>query len=445
MALDLESLENDISYARSTDSIDSNAPLLGAEEISRVSRHEESASGSNWAAYLNITCVVAGTGILGLPYAIKQSGWVGLSLIVLSMVISLYTSIILIKCLYYNNKTRLRSYEDIGYHAYGNFGKYFLVGIFNNTILLGVPVLFLILAGQNLDAIFEHYWNVQLGVRVWICISSALVALPFIFTKTMKEMILLSFFGAFATFFCVIAIVVLSFEDLPEVYKSKNPPTHSLISLSEFPIALATISFSYGGNSVFPQIEESMDRRKDWNKVVAAAMATCAIMYTLVSFTGYFVYGDSSLSPIFNNLPQGPLLTIASLFVTVHVLFTAPILLISFAIETEKVLKITQEYHSETVELLLRAIFRTFLMVAVTATAVFVPFFGDLMSLLGALAMCLLVFILPVVFYIKLYGFERISYLELVWGAFVMLIGMIGCVIGTIDALRALIRDFHEL
>lgn len=33
--------------------------------------------GSSFLAYFNIVCVVAGTGSLGLPYALKQGGWIG--------------------------------------------------------------------------------------------------------------------------------------------------------------------------------------------------------------------------------------------------------------------------------------------------------------------------------------------------------------------------------
>jgi hypothetical protein len=37
----------------------------------------ESEGGSSFLAYFNIVCVVAGTGALGLPYALKQGGWIG--------------------------------------------------------------------------------------------------------------------------------------------------------------------------------------------------------------------------------------------------------------------------------------------------------------------------------------------------------------------------------
>ncbi|CAG8440001.1 5564_t:CDS:2 [Scutellospora calospora] len=346
-------------------------------------------SGSSWAAYVSVTCVVAGTGVLGLPYSIKQGGWISLSLIPLSMLITLHTSVILIKCLYYNKnklydsdsdsdnsrinhrKRCLNSYGDIGYQAFGNFGRYFMVGIFNSTILLGVPVLFFILAGQSLDSLVDQIWNIQLGVRVWTSISAAIVALPFIFTKTLKE--------------------------------------------------------------------------ANWNKVVAAAMATCAIMYALVAASGYYVYGNDTMSPIFLNLPKGLILTTASLFITIHVLMTAPILLTSFACDAESYLKITNEYHSPCIEFALRALFRTGLIISCAAVAVLVPFFGDFMSLLGALSMCVIVFIFPVVFYLKLFGWRNFSIWELLWNAFVILVGVFGCVVGTKDAVVALVRDFREM
>lgn len=36
-----------------------------------------SQGGSSFLAYFNVVCVVAGTGALGLPYSLKQGGWIG--------------------------------------------------------------------------------------------------------------------------------------------------------------------------------------------------------------------------------------------------------------------------------------------------------------------------------------------------------------------------------
>jgi vesicular inhibitory amino acid transporter len=111
-----------------------------------------------------------------------------------------------------------------------------------------------------------------------------------------------SVFGTFATLFCIIAIVFLSFM---EVRNSQKSLTYKIFDFSGVPIALATISFSYGGNNVFPQIEESMQKPRHWNRVATAALCTCAAMYSLVAFSGYLAYGDETKSPILDNLPEG--------------------------------------------------------------------------------------------------------------------------------------------
>src|SRR6266540_6249145 len=110
------------------------------------------------------------------------------------------------------------------------------------------------------------------------------------------KILVVSLFGTFATLFCVIAIVVLSFMDFRD-WSAKNN-NHKTFDFSEFPIALATISFCYGGNNVFPHIEESMRTPRHWNRVITAALCTCAIMYSLVAFSGYLVYGDEARNPI---------------------------------------------------------------------------------------------------------------------------------------------------
>ena len=72
----------------------------------------------------------------------------------------------------------------------------------------------------------------------------------------------------------------------------------------------------------------------------------------------------------------------------------------------------------------------------------FIPFFGDFMSLIGALANCLIVFVLPVVCYVKLFKRASLPWYEQLWCLLILAVGMIGCILGAADAIHALIRDF---
>ncbi|CAG8483178.1 6315_t:CDS:2 [Scutellospora calospora] len=434
---------NDTSPQEEIEELNNDTSRIYERQIDRSSRiniiGRQGISGSSWAAYVNVTCLIAGTGIFGLPYAIKQGGWVGITLIALLMLMTQYTSIILIKCLYYDGKTRLNSYADIGYHAYGNIGKYLLVGIFNNAILIGIPIFLLLIAGKNLDNLVTVHFETHLGIRVWICIAAALISIPFILMKSLKDVFFLSIFGALSTLFSVIAVAALSCRDFTESLNYNDTSSHNLYQI---PMSFAAVSLTYGGNCLFPSIEGNMRRPKDWNKVVTAALITCTIMYLIVAFSGYYVFGDCKI--IRTTQHEGPILTIATIFITIDILLTAPILLTSFASEAEEFLNITSEHYSVISEFILRVIFRSSIVIGCAIVAIFMPLLGDFMALLGALAMYCLVFIFPVIFYIKLFGWSKLSILDLICSLIVVFIGFSGYVIAVIDAISSLIKDFQS-
>lgn len=46
-------------------------------------------AGSAFLAYFNVVCVVAGTGTLGLPYALRLGGWIGILILFLAWFMSM--------------------------------------------------------------------------------------------------------------------------------------------------------------------------------------------------------------------------------------------------------------------------------------------------------------------------------------------------------------------
>lgn len=186
-----------------------------------------------------------------------------------------------------------------------------------------------------------------------------------------------------------------------------------------------------------------MKNPRDWSKVVAGALSTCVALYLLIAVPGYYVYGDNTLSPIYNNLVNGPAKTAATVIITVHVLLASPILMTSFALDLEKMFGISSFNHSRIVEHLLRFLLRITLVVIITVIAIFVPYFGDFMSLLGAFSNCALILIFPILFYLKLTGVRNKSWPELILCFFVVLLGLVGLIFGTISAIEALKADFE--
>ncbi|KAF9164588.1 hypothetical protein DFQ26_001284 [Actinomortierella ambigua] len=423
------------------ESISSNGSIGGSDD-----KYANAPAGkaSNFQAYVNVVSVLAGAGTLGLPAALRDAGWVGLVILALACAMAIYSNQKLIQCLYYDGKTRLREYPHVAQAAFGLPGR-IIVTFFYNTIAIGGPVLYLILTGTNIHDLASAAGS-TITIQQWIMIAAAIMAVPIVVTKTMREVAFLSIFGALTTTIVVIivsiaAIIDNSGKDLVLKPNGQMEPIHhDIVIPRNLPLALATFAFSYGGNVVFPHVEESMKHKKSWNKIIFYGIMTVTVLYFVCSTTGYAVYGDIVESPIYLNLPSGPVRTISTILITLHVLLAIPLFLTTFNLQIESALRLEERGFSFKKEWSFRAIIRIASMVMCAAIACVVPHFGEVMSLLGALSDGMLTFVFPVVFYLKLFGFRSVGKLELCAMILIIIIGTAGAAIGTVDAVRELIE-----
>ncbi|KAF8949218.1 hypothetical protein BGZ47_008997 [Haplosporangium gracile] len=399
---------------------------------------ERPEQGSNFLAFANVVCVVAGTGTLGLPYALSLGGWIGVGILLLSLLMSIYSAILLMRCLYYNGKYRLSSYQEIGRHAFGLPGL-IAVWFFHTSIVLGAPIMYMILAGTEMHSLVN---TSAINEKAWIWICAAIVAVPFVAMKTLKEVAVMSVFGALATVVLVIVAVRGSVIDMQTHNPKYADITHNNVVLANLPTTIASISICFGGNVVYMHVEEAMRYPKSWNRVVAGALAACSILYIATAVPGYLAYGSMAASPILNNLPNDAFTKTGTIFIIIHVILAAPILLTSFALEFERLVDVTVARRGRVMERVYRSIIRLVVVGVCGGIACTVPFFGDFLSLLGALGNCSLIFVLPIIFYFKLIGWRQMKFYELGWCAFIVIIGVISAVIGSIDAIKALRTSF---
>ncbi|KAF9898734.1 hypothetical protein BX616_003670 [Lobosporangium transversale] len=402
---------------------------------------------TNFQAYVNIVSVLAGAGTLGLPAALRDAGWVGLIVLALACAMAIYSYQKLIKCLYYNGQTRLREYPDVAHAAFGLPGR-IIVTFFYNSIALGGPILYLILTGTNIHDLASSVGS-TITLKQWIMIAAGIMVVPIILTKTMREVAFLSIFGALSTaivVFIVMVAAIVHSKEFDEVLKPNGviePVSHVAVIPRNLPLALATFAFSYGGNVVFPHVEESMKHKRAWNKMVLWGTLTVTLLYFLCSISGYAVYGDIVKSPIYLNLPGGATRTISTITITLHVLLAIPLFMTTFNLQVETALKLDSRGLSTKTEFIYRAIIRTLSMVLVATVALFFPYFGQMMALLGALSDGMLTFVFPVLFYLKLYGFKRVGKLELAVMVFIIIVGTAGSAIGTVDAVKELAKAYR--
>ncbi|KAF9436700.1 hypothetical protein BGZ76_003188 [Entomortierella beljakovae] len=420
---------------------------LSSKSLDNAYANAPPGKASNFQAYVNVVSVLAGAGTLGLPAALRDAGWVGLIILALASAMAIYSNQKLIKCLYYNGHSRLREYPDIASAAFGLPGR-IIVAFFYNSIALGGPVLYLILTGNNIHDLASSVGS-EITLKQWIIIAAAIMVVPIILTKTMREVAFLSIFGALSTAIVVVIVMVSSILDSKNIDLVLKPNGnlesihHDIAIPRNLPIALATFAFSYGGNVIFPHVEESMKDKRSWNKIILWGTLTVTLLYFMCSTSGYAVYGDMVQSPIYKNLPGGATRTISTIIITIHVLLAIPLFLTTFNLQIESALKLDSRGLSNRTEFIYRAIIRTLSMVLAATIALFFPYFGQMMSLLGALSDGMLTFVFPVVFYLKLYGIKSVGKFELLIMILVIIIGTAGSAVGTVDAVKELYKAYH--
>ncbi|KAJ2741986.1 hypothetical protein GGI20_004801 [Coemansia sp. BCRC 34301] len=391
-------------------------------------------------SFSSVVCIIIGTGCLQIPYAFAKSGWIGVIIVVLSAFIGGYTGVLTIKCLYYQEGQRLHSFPQIGRAAFGKYGQY-ATQFFNYLYSLGTTCLYVILAGQF---IYQLVSTLGVGVtkKVWMILVSIIIWVPVALLKEMSEAAIMAIFGLLAS---IVVIAVATIMSIAQPYTKMHPtepaPGDDIAIAIGIPVAMSSIVFSYSGSVVYPHVEASMKKPKQWPNVIYTAMGFCAAAYLLIGVSGYWAYGDQVVSPVLDSIPAGAPATIAKIMITLHVIIAAPIMLLTFFLEVELAWKINAERLGKKREFTVRLIYRSVVVGLVCAVALAIPYFSDFLGLISSIACVTMFAILPIVCYLKLYGHRIAPWYEKIWMCVVLVIGIVASIWGSVDSVKSLIRD----
>ena len=128
---------------------------------------------------------------------------------------------------------------------------------------------------------------------------------------------------------------------------------------------------------------------------------------------------------------------------TIHVLLACPVLVTTFSLDMERSLKLNSPIDTRE-QFLSRAALRTLTIIVVTLVAMAIPYFADFMSLIGSISNTLLIFIFPILFHHKLFGWAHVSKRENATRILILIVGLLAGLIGGSEALAALYRDFTQ-
>ncbi|XP_052199771.1 amino acid transporter AVT1C-like [Diospyros lotus] len=404
-----------------------------AKKSAKVS-HEVPASrqSSFGQATINGINVLCGVGILSTPYAVKEGGWAGLSLLFIFAALSYYTGLLLRYCL--DSQPGLETYPDIGQAAFGTAGR-FAVSIILYCELYASCVEYIILESDNLTSLFPNahlsLGGYELNSHHLFGLLTALAVLPTVWLRDLSVLSYISVGGVIASILVVICLFWTGLVDKVG-FQSKG----TTLNLTTLPVAIGLYGYCYSGHAVFPNIYTSMEKRNQYPAVLLTSFAICTLMYAGVAVLGYRMFGESTESQFTLNMPQELVASKIAVWTTVvNPLTKYALTMTPVAMSLEELMP-SNHLKSHIYAILIR----TALVMSTMVVGLTVPFFGLVLSLIGSLFTMLVTLILPCACYLSILR-GKVTLLQGSLCILVIAVGVVSSIFGTYSSFTKIVES----
>ncbi|KAL0800139.1 hypothetical protein Bca101_055314 [Brassica carinata] len=397
-----------------------------------------------YSAFHNVTAMV-GAGVLSLPYAMSNLGWgPGVTLMILSWVITLYTLWQMVEMHEIVPGKRLDRYHELGQEAFGEKLGLWIVVPQQLIVEVGVDIVYMVTGGKSLKKVHELLCTDCKNIRTtfWIMIFASV---HFVISH-------LPNFNSISGISLAAAVMSLTYSTIAwtaSVHKGVKPDVDYSYRASTTPgnvfnflNAMGDVAFAYAGHNVVLEIQATIPSTPEvpskvpmWRGVVVAYIVV-AICYFPVAFLGYWIFGNSVDDNVLMTLEKPVwLIAMANLFVVVHVIGSYQIFAMPVFDMMETVLVKKMNFDpSFTLRFITRSLYVAFTMFV----AICIPFFGGLLGFFGGFAFAPTTYYLPCIIWLIL---KKPKKFGLSWTInwFCIIIGVILTILAPIGGLRTII------
>ncbi|CAL5192118.1 unnamed protein product [Lathyrus oleraceus] len=396
-------------------------PKVSATEFSSPER--QSSFSQSVINGINILC---GIGLMTIPYAVKEGGWLSLLILLLFAVACFYTGILMMRCL--QSCPDLKTYPDIGQAAFGVAGR-LGIAIILYLELFGSCVEYITLVSDNLASLFPNtamnLAGTELSTHQVFGITAALLVLP---TVWLRDLSLLSYISAGGIFATTLVALCLFWAGAVNRIGFSNPRT-KFLDIENISVSIGLFGYGFAGHAVFPNVYSSMKDQSKFPLVLYISVVFSLVMYFSVGVVGYLLFGDKVESQFTLNMPKelyASKIAIWTTVVTPLAKYALTLLPIVSSIEELVPFPRLRCYA-------MSIVIRTTLVLASLAVALSFPYFGSVMALIGSLMSMIVALIYPCACYLKLHS-GRVSNMQITTCISIIIAGVISAILGTYSA-----------
>ncbi|XP_050430990.1 uncharacterized protein LOC126839630 isoform X2 [Adelges cooleyi] len=412
------------------------------DEVLSENQHTTGPGLKVWMAAVFVAGEMAGTGVLAVPWAVVNSGWIGFLLLFAFAVTAAYSGSRLGDCWaileerYPECQASCKNpYPTIAFYAFGKKTSY-LTSTCIQLTLFGAGTVYLMLVAQIVQKLLENVFP-NLGFCSWLLLFSIAIS-PLMFLESPKDFSLVGI-GALLT--TSIACVLICIQIFLDGTSNAEPVEHNSHTLDQFFLSFGTILFSYGGASAFPTIQNDMFQREKFPKSVLIAFIIIMALYVPIVLGGYLVYGDKINQNIALSLSPTWLTTIANTLMATHLILGFIIIINPVSQQLELFCNVPNNFCFK------RLITRFLLLSLMVLLGESIPNFGKLVALIGGSTVTMSTFVLPSLLHMKLcsqtnplWPERQIAWHSKMYMWEIIIVGILGGIASTYAAVVAIVN-----
>uniref|UniRef100_A0A0B8RX28 Sodium-coupled neutral amino acid transporter 1-like n=1 Tax=Philothamnus irregularis TaxID=1899461 RepID=A0A0B8RX28_9SAUR len=389
----------------------------------------------------NLSNAIMGSGILGLAFALANTGIVLFMLLLISVtLLSIYSINLLLACA---KETGCMVYEKLGEQVFGTPGK---IIVFGSTSLqnTGAMLSYLFIVKNELPAAIKFLmgegdtfvaWYVD--GRVLVVAVTFLIILPLCLLKNLGYLGYTSGFSLTCMVFFLIVVIYKKFQlSCPFLDRNATDATFSNFSFgteackpkyvtfnSKSVYALPTIAFAFVCHpSVLPIYSELKDHsQKRMQMVTKISFFAMFVMYFLTAIFGYLTFYESVQSDLlhkYQNKDDILVLTVR-VAVIVAVILTVPVLFFTVRSSIFELAKKTKFHLCQHIVVTL------ILLMIINLLVIFIPSMKDIFGVVGTTSANMLIFILPSSLYLKITHQDGSKLIQRIWASLFLALGIL--------------------
>uniref|UniRef100_A0A4X2KD69 Amino acid transporter transmembrane domain-containing protein n=1 Tax=Vombatus ursinus TaxID=29139 RepID=A0A4X2KD69_VOMUR len=401
-----------------------------------------------------------GTGLLGLPLAMKNAGIIvgPISLLVVGVMI-IHCMDILVKCAHHFCHKMQKPFVDYGdtvmygleaspflwLRNHSMWARYLVRSLLIITQLGFCSVYFLFLA-DNFKQVEETasisnkcqqnktteemlpYLHLHLYMLTFLPFMILLV-----FFHDLLMLAIFSTVGNIAILGSMALIFSYIIQDIPN---PKNLPWSA--NWQTYTLFFGTAVFSLEGISVILPLENQMKYPNNYVVILYIVMPIIIILYISLGTLGYMKFGEDIQASIILNLPNCWLYQSVKILHSIGIFFTYAL---QFCVPAEIIIPLVMSWAPQRSELLVDLSVRAFMVCMTYIFAMLIPQMELVTVLLGSASCSVLALIIPPLLEICTYYSDGLSSFIIIKDLFISILGILGCIMGTYQAFYEIIHQ----